>query len=473
MINRALIRIKVVQTLYSYLLTRSDFTLETMPEKATADQKYAFGLYQDLLLLILQFSGYRVSDDLTPSAIGMDSKLHSGQMAKYLSMDSQIRNLISHRGKNIDRYRPIINEVCVSIIDSPAYMVYAKSKTRDIQSDVDLWCNLLINVINKNQQFKDTCRQQPGFTLSGYDKAFELAVGTLSGYGDNRMLLHSSHTALAKSLDQAHDLYLSLLQLICDLTRYQEQVLDERKHKYLPTNEDLYPSTRFIDNRLVAVLNDNEELSEFVEKHSSMWLQDPSLLGRLMDLITESEIYRQYMSASKSDMSTDCDLWRNLLKNVIFPSDALAEELERQSIFWNDDIDIMGTFVLKTIKQLSDNPDTPLLPRYKDDEDSRFGRELFDAAINGRIEYNEMIDNFINTRRWEADRLPLMDVVVMITAIAEMINFPAIPLRVTLSEYIEIGKAYGSESSGQFINGVLRSVIEKLQKDGRIHKTIA
>ena len=158
------------------------------------------------------------------------------------------------------------------------------------------------------------------------------------------------------------------------------------------------------------------------------------------------------------------------MRKVIFPSDDLAEVLEGLSVYWNDDLNVMDSFVLKTIKRISTEGKVRLLPKYKDDEDARFGMELFDAAVEHREEYRELIDRFIDRKQWDSERLAFMDIVIMITAITELLKYPAIPVPVTLNEYIEIANCYSTSKSGQFINGILYSVINYLKEEGRLNK---
>lgn len=182
--------------------------------------------------------------------------------------------------------------------------------------------------------------------------------------------------------------------------------------------------------------------------------------------------YKEYMAKESVSRADDCELWRALFKSVILPSDELAEALESKSVYWNDDLDIMGTFVLKTIKRIggSDEEPVPLLPKFKDDEDARFGAELFMDAVDNYDEYRSYIDKFVNSNQWDPDRLAFMDGVIMTAAIAELLNFPAIPVPVTLNEYIEIANSYSTPRSGQFINGILYSVINFLRSEGKLLK---
>ena len=131
----------------------------------------------------------------------------------------------------------------------------------------------------------------------------------------------------------------------------------------------------------------------------------------------------------------------------------------------------MGTFVLKTIKQFANNGEkTLLLPQYKDEEDKQFGDILFTNAIKDSDIYRQYIDKFVNGGQWDPERLAFMDIIIMTTAIAEMIKFPLIPIPVTLNEYIEIANNYSTAKSGQFINGILYSVINYLKEEGILNK---
>ena len=196
------------------------------------------------------------------------------------------------------------------------------------------------------------------------------------------------------------------------------------------------------------------------------------MLKELLDKIKSSEAYKVYMEAESTDFATDCELWRTLLRTVVFPSDALAEAMESRSVYWNDDLAIMGTFVLKSIKHFaaSGSNETKLLPIYKDEEDARFGPELFMNAVKEQETYRGYIERFINDSSWDPERLAFMDIVILTTAITELLKFPAIPLAVTMNEYVEIANYYSTTRSGQFINGVLFSIANYLREEGKLVK---
>ena len=275
---------------------------------------------------------------------------------------------------------------------------------------------------------------------------------------------------LNKSLDKAYELYHALFVLMIELTRLQDQRIDLAKNKYLPTNEDLNPNMRFVENELIRKLIDNEDLNEYLKEHPVSWQDDNIFLRRMLDKIINSEIYSEYMNNAATDFKNDCEFWRTIMRKVILVDEEFMESLESKSVYWNDDIASMSTFMLKTIKRMEDGISDGMLPMYKDDIDKMFGEELFTYSVRNKKQYNELIDKFVQTELWDTERLAFMDRVIMIVAIAEIINFVSIPTRVTMNEYIEIAKFYSTPKSGQFINGILNSVVNYLKNEGRLLK---
>ena len=147
------------------------------------------------------------------------------------------------------------------------------------------------------------------------------------------------------------------------------------------------------------------------------------------------------------------------MRHVILPDEGLADILENKSVYWNDDLETMGTFAVKTIKRFEDKIADPILPMYKDDEDSEFGKTLFTKSVEMRTANDEIIDSLISSK-WDSERIAFMDRVIMDVAITEVKEFISIPTSVTLNEYIEIAKYYSTPKSGSFVNGVLNNVIK-------------
>ena len=272
------------------------------------------------------------------------------------------------------------------------------------------------------------------------------------------------------SLSKAYDLYKFLLQLIAALTHYASDRIAFNMRKVRPTEEDINPNLKFVNNRIAIQIEQNEELKKFSEKSKLDWVNYSDFLRRLLDTIVESDIYKEYTASETSSYEEDRELWRKLYKNFIFDNEELDALLEELSLYWNDDKAIVDTFVLKTIKRFNEEEGAQqqLLPEYKDDEDIEFAHKLFKATIQNADVYREMMSD--SSKNWDMTRLAFMDVVIMQTALAEVMTFPKIPLNVTLNEYVEIAKYYSTPKSSSFINGLLDTIIKKLKKEEKINK---
>ncbi len=471
MINRVLIRIKVVQMLFCYYLNRNEFKLYPVPDVPSRDKQFAYSMYLDLLLMVLRLTGYKVGN----STLSFSNKfIADNRIGKALRADSAIKETVYKRSAVAARYDSALEALYSEITKSALYRSYTHKKEKSVTDDMDFWTVIINTIFAKSAELLAAARTDENFTNVGFESALTMVESTIKSCGDSRKLLVDSRRDLRRSLDKAYELYNRLLLLPCALVQLQDQRLDAAKCKYLATAEDLNPNMRFVDNRMVKLLRDDEQLQDFAAENHINWYDDIDFLQKILDSIVKSELYANYMNAEEDSMQADCEFWRQVMKQIILPSDSLAELLESQSVYWNDDVDIIGTFVLKTFRRLSavkeGDAAQAVLPQFKDKEDEKFGEELFTDTIDNYDTYRGHIDRFINANHWDPERLAFMDVIVMATAISELLNFPAIPIPVTLNEYIEIANAYSTPRSGQFINGILFSIINYLREEGKLLK---
>jgi len=270
---------------------------------------------------------------------------------------------------------------------------------------------------------------------------------------------------LLLSIHKSYDLYFYLLLLIVEITRQQELILDAHKNKYLPTEEELHPNTRLIDNRFAVQPAKNEALLKYASQQALSWTDDRTFVRKLLEQILASDLYKAYLENENDSYETDREFWRAIFKNVICGNDEMDEFLQDKSIYWNDDVSIIETFVLKTIKQFDEKADSKqkLLPMYKDMEDQRFAIKLFKNTLENKTVYRERIEKHV--KNWESERIANMDLIIMQVAIAELVTFPGIPISVTLNEYIDIAKYYSTPKSSTFINGILDSIVGELKNE--------
>lgn len=472
MINRILIRTKVVQMLYSYLLTRSEFRIDSAPENGSKDKRYAYAVYSDLLILIQELSGCRIARNKKQPRVDVDPKLARNRVGKALADNDTVKQMVLRGAVDTSKFDALLQPLLDRITDSAAFRDYKKIKAPALADDVRFWLTILSTVIAKDDAFKALMHEDAEFTTVGFNAGIRQMADTLTSYQDSRLAYINAGKELKASLDKAYELYNSLFVLMMELTHEQYTRLENAKTKHLATPEELNPNMRFVENMFIERLRENDSLQNYLSANPVSWENNPSLIRSLLDSILSSQLYADYMAQPSTDYATDCEFWRSVVKNIILPSDDLAEALESMSIYWNDDLQIMGTFVLKTIKQFASSPDKQvnILPEYKDDEDENFGPDLFGLAVENRETYREYIDRFINASQWDPERLAFMDIVIMTAAIAEFINYPAIPVPVTMNEYVEIANCYSTNKSGQFVNGILFSVVNYLKTEGIIMK---
>ena len=282
--------------------------------------------------------------------------------------------------------------------------------------------------------------------------------------------LDAAEKELFFSLSKAYDLYNYLLLLMVEVTKQANKRLNAAKNKLVPTKEELFPNTKFVENRFIAQLEVNKQLLEFSNNQKKTWENEADFVKTLCDKILESDIYKEYMASETSSYEEDRELWRKLYKNIIFNNIELDQVLEDQSLYWNDDKEIVDTFVLKTIKRFDEKNGAKqeLLPEFKDEEDQDFARRLFRRTILNADYYRHLISE--NTKNWDLDRVAFMDVVIMQIALAEILSFPNIPVSVSLNEYVEIAKLYSTPKSGGFINGTLDGIVNSLKKENKLTK---
>ena len=274
---------------------------------------------------------------------------------------------------------------------------------------------------------------------------------------------------LSESLEKTYELYHWLLQLIIDLREFAEKRIEFGLNKRYPTEEDLNPNRRFILNKVALAVANNVEHREFAKANGISWEEYNDLIKGLFEAICASEYYKTYMSARENTFADDKMIWRQIFKKVIFTYKPFEERLESMDIYWNDDIEIVASFVEKTIKKLEEGcTDIELLPQYRDAEDEDYAMLVLSKAIEYGEDYKELVKSF--SQNWEKDRIAVMDMSIMQAAIAEINFCPTIPVNVTLNEFIEISKYYSSEKSSLFINGILDRVVNKYKEEKTLLK---
>lgn len=292
---------------------------------------------------------------------------------------------------------------------------------------------------------------------------------TYAYYQNGHHNMDTAEKELLFSLSKAYDLYNYLLGLIVAITQEERRRVDIATRRAEREGTET-PSQRFAFNKFATQLEENKQLNLFMEDKKMSWENDVEAVRKLCDQIERSPLYQEYMMSGAEDYETDRELWRRIYRTLIQGNENLDAILEEKSLYWNDDKEIVDTFVLKTIKRFdpANKADQELLPEYDDTEDREYALKLFRSTILNADTYQRYMSE--TSRNWNFSRLAYMDVVLMQIAIAEMLTFPNIPISVTINEYVDLAKLYSTPKSGGYINGMLDAIARHLVDTGRLLK---
>lgn len=281
---------------------------------------------------------------------------------------------------------------------------------------------------------------------------------------------NAAEKELLYSLEKSYELYMLLLQLMVTITDSQNMVLETAKTKFLATPEELNPNNRFVNNRFVAQLRNNNDLATYVANNKCSWANDTETITLLRNRILATDLYSEYLNSEVDSYEADKAFWKSTFVHLLANDPELADALEHNSLYWNDDMQTISTFVYKTFNQFKEEngAEQPLLPMYKNEDDADFARTLFRQTLLQAEKNKETIATY--AKNWDIERIAIMDIIIMQVALAEITTFPSIPTRVSLNEYIEITKSYSTAKSGHFVNGILNSVTNALKKEGILTK---
>ena len=273
---------------------------------------------------------------------------------------------------------------------------------------------------------------------------------------------------LAQSIDSAYSLYKTLLFIPVAWARQMRKSVSKQQRMNAPhiSRKEIL----FSQNSFLAQMDGNAELDAFIQSNDMDWLFESDWMADSCAKILESDAMEEYVEAGKFDFESDKELVRRLYKEFIEGSDDLDSLLEEQNIYWNGDKELIDSFVLKTIRSFADGEvaGTPLKAEFKDDEDRQFAIDLLHWGLDMADEREKVVA--ANCRRWDPARLAFLDVIIIQVAMAEMLNFPHIPLRVTVNEYVELAKSLSTPSSGSFVNGMLETIIKEMTAQGKLNK---
>ena len=297
-------------------------------------------------------------------------------------------------------------------------------------------------------------------------KVMQSVYAMIKSYDDDVL---KEEKFIKHSIKRMFDLYVLLLDLLVEVQKLAVEKQEISKKKYLATKEDLSPNRKFVENKLIKKIAESSSLTLYKESQNlDNWSKDDEYIKIIWDLLQNSDLFSEYLNSSEDSFNSDKDFVVAFFKEIIAPNVKLADYFEGENITWVDDIPFVNTWVVMSLSKQKSSNAFKLGSLYKNQDDQDFVSDLFKKVILNHHSFENDIK--IHTPNWETDRIADMDMILIKMGVCEFLNFPFIPTKVSINEYIEIAKDYSSEKSGYFVNGVLDKLSREFLKDKKIVK---
>lgn len=305
-------------------------------------------------------------------------------------------------------------------------------------------------------------------------KAFKVLYGSV--LSDEKSLA-LAQTQLEQSCEATRDLYTYMLSIVSPLTQVAREKIEAAQKKFNQTEEERNPNMKFVENKLAQLLDADVDFQKILNKKKYSWAPYDLLLKKVMTSVASKDYFAEYMASPERSLKEDCRLFTKIFEEEFVDSEELEMILEDKSIHWNDDLAYALTWCCRTFKSLAEGESWKQLPLYQSDmmagseveSDKLFVTRLLQHSFAGYEKYSAMVAESVTG--WEKERLFSTDVILIVMGLAEAVNFPTIPVKVTINEYVELAKFYGTPKSRGFVNGLLDRLVQKLTEDGQINKT--
>jgi N utilization substance protein B len=297
-------------------------------------------------------------------------------------------------------------------------------------------------------------------------KVMQSVYAMIKSYDDDVL---KEEKFIKHSIKRMFDLYVLLLDLLVEVQKLAVEKQEISKKKYLATKEDLSPNRKFVENKLIKKIAESSSLTLYKEAQNlDNWSKDDEYIKIIWDLLQNSVLFSEYLNSSEDSFNSDKDFVVTFFKEIIAPNLKLADYFEGENITWVDDIPFVNTWVVRSLSKQKSSNAFKLGSLYKNQDDQDFVSDLFKKVILNHHSFENDIK--IHTPNWETDRIADMDMILIKMGVCEFLNFPFIPTKVSINEYIEIAKDYSSDKSGYFVNGVLDKLSREFLKDKKIVK---
>lgn len=269
------------------------------------------------------------------------------------------------------------------------------------------------------------------------------------------------------SLDKAYELYHCMLYLLVELQHVAIEDVEFREMRSRQLSMSTNIDHRMAENRLLTMIGENQQLKDWAEQNNQFWALDVKMIENLYRAFIQTEDYQRYLETEPS-FEADSNIIRRFYRTMICENDEISAALEDKSIYWNDDRHIIDTFVIKTLKLFKEDttPDMELLPQYQSQDDLQYAISLLRHSIQNDKYYRSLIEQY--AKGWDMQRIATMDIIIIQTALAEIISFPTIPVPVSINEYVNISKMYSTQKNWTYVNAALDAITKQLKSEHKI-----
>ncbi len=303
-------------------------------------------------------------------------------------------------------------------------------------------------------------------------KALQALYSFYTGGSDD---LVKGEKELLNSISKVYELFIWQLSFMVEVKRFAAMRLEENKKKFYPTEEDLNPNLKFVNNRVLNYIENNRDFQRKEELFKVNWAGEQNMIRKFNKEMRESEYFKKYMNNGKDSLEDDKLFMIKFVDLQLSRYDLLRSFYEEKSVYFTDGYDLVTILLIKFVDTLSNkNDELSSLPEiYKvspaqSNDDKDFLRKLYRKVILENDELDEILKS--RTKNWDYNRIPLMDLLLLKMAIVELTEMPTVPVKVTLNEYIELAKYFSTSKSKTFVNGVLDKLIRNFNEEGKIKK---
>ncbi len=297
-------------------------------------------------------------------------------------------------------------------------------------------------------------------------KVFKVLFGRVNSVADSFL---AAEKELLMSCDKTLELYYFFLSLPVMIKQVAEQKIEAGLNKFQPTEEESHPNYKFVDNRLISLLDDDADLKGFCAVRGLSWAENIPFVKKLFRDISEKDYYQEYMNSGISSFKEDVKLVCRIFEEELEDSEDLDYILEDMSLYWTDDLAFVLNIIVKKLYSLREEEKISHPNVFLKDDDRDYAIRLLNVSMMKYGDYREIISQYVHN--WETERLASTDVCLIIMGIAEAVYFPNIPLKVTINEYVELSKYYSTPNSRVFVNGILDKILTAMVENGTIQKS--